>query len=90
VAPSRRRFREVAEEYMRDHTGHVRASTRLRYEGGLGHAYACFGRTPISEVDENEIARLISRMRKAGLAGWTIRGTLVPTSRVMAHAVRRG
>jgi integrase len=75
---------------MAENTGHVRLSTRLRYEGGLAHAYRCFGRTPVSEIDENEIARLVSRMRKAGKAGWTIRATLTPVSRAMQHAVRRG
>jgi integrase len=75
---------------MAENTGHLRHLTVRRYENGLAHAYACFGRTPISEIDENEVARLVSRMRKAGKAGWTIRATLTPVSRVMQHAVRRG
>ncbi len=75
---------------MADHTGHLRASTHDRYERGLAHAYRAFGRTPISDVDENDIAKMINQMRKAGRAGWTIRASLSPVSMVMRWAVRRG
>jgi integrase len=90
VAPSRRRFQQVAEEWLAENTGELRPSSRQRYEKGLEHAYRAFGRQPISEVDENDVARLISRMRKAGKAPWTVRVSLTVVSGVMRHAVRRG
>src|SRR5205807_7638962 len=48
------------------------------------------GDVPIRELDEDTIAHVIADLQAQGLAGWTIRGILVPLGRVLAHATRRG
>jgi integrase len=39
---------------------------------------------------EEQQGRLVKKQRASGYAGWTIRGVLVPLSRVLTFAVRRG
>jgi hypothetical protein len=69
----------------------LRPRTRDKYEGAVRvHIVLHMGRRRIESIDVEDIAALIAKMRNAGRAAWTIRGTLVACSRMFAYAARRG
>jgi integrase len=44
----------------------------------------------LQDVNEEHVLGVISSMREAGLAAWTIRGALTPLGRILGSAARRG
>src|SRR4051812_28295866 len=82
-------FADVADEWFTAQT-HLRPRTRELYATALNrHLLPRIGERPISTVDEDAIAQVIAELQAQGLAGWTIRGILVPLGRVLAYASRR-
>lgn len=89
VAPSRVRFGEVAETWLASKD--IRPKTRRGYEDALRlHLLPRFERMQVAKITEDHVALLVSDMRRAGYAAWSIRGTLTPLSGIMAYAVRKG
>jgi integrase len=88
-AGPRRSFRDVGEEWFRAQT-HLRPRTALHYATALDrHLYPRIGDRRIGSIDEDAIAKVISELHAEGLAGWTVRGILVPFGRVLGYAARR-
>lgn len=84
------RFAEYADEWLdaqtqlRPHTlDGYKAATRLRLK-------PTFGRLRLTEITPQHIRALIARMHADGYAGWTIHGTLVPLSAMLAQAAYDG
>ena len=70
---------------------HLRPKTRSEYERHLRqHVLPLLGRRRLGDIREDDIARLIAKLRERGYAGSSIRGTLTPLSRLLGHAARRG
>ncbi len=91
VAPSRATLAEVAAEWLSGRHGHLRPRTLERYEVALRvHVLPRLGRLRVSELTEDHVAWLVAEMRDAGAAGWSIRATLTPLSRIMKWCVRQG
>lgn len=81
---------ELAEGWLETQT-QLRPRTRDWYEIALRvHVLPRLGRRRISQIDEDDVARLIAEMRTGGKAAWTIRGVLTPLGRLLGHAARRG
>ena len=86
---SRRTFAEVGEEWLAVQT-HLRPRTYELYETALDrHLFPKIGAQRIATIDENAIAKLIAELEGQGLAGWTVRGILVPLGRVLNYAARQ-
>lgn len=89
VIRSRRTFADVAEEWLAAQT-HLRPRTAALYGTALDrHLFPRIGERRIAAVDEDVIAQIVAQLHAQGLAGWTIRGILVPLGRVLAYAARR-
>lgn len=85
----RRSFADVAEEWLAGQT-RLRWRTYEGYERALDrHLLPRLGERAITTIDEDVVVELIAELELEGLAGWTIRGILVPLGRVLAFAVRR-
>jgi integrase len=70
---------------------HLRPKTHSEYERHLRqHVLPLLGRRRLGDIREDDIARLIAKLRERGYAGSSIRGTLTPLSRLLGHAARRG
>jgi integrase len=81
---------DVAAAYLAAQT-EIRPRTREKYETGLRvHVLPRLGRRRIATITTDDVAAIVAAMRDEGRAGWTIRGVLVPLSRLFAYAVRRG
>jgi integrase len=90
VAPTRKTIAEVADEWLASQT-ELRPRTIERYELALRvHIVKRVGRMRVAELTVKDVSWLIAEMRKAGLAGWTIRGHLTPLSLMMDYAVAEG
>ena len=82
-------FAEVGEEWLAVQT-HLRPRVHLLYATALNrHLVPRIGDVPVAGLDEDMIAGVIADLHAQGLAGWTIRGILVPLGRVLAYAARR-
>src|SRR5438132_436310 len=55
-----------------------------------GHLLPALGKRRLQEITTDDVAQLISQLRKKGLSGKTISGALIPLNRILNHAVRRG
>ena len=72
---------DLVEAWLATQT-HLRPSTTEGYERALIHQILPrLGRLRVSQIYEDDIARLIREMEAAGYAAWTIRGTLTPLRR---------
>ncbi len=90
VAPTKRTFREVAEEWFEWKSPALRPRTREIYRWGLDqHLYPALGNRRIQRVTETDIAAFVARLRAGGLAEWSIRAILTPLSGTLRYAVRR-
>jgi integrase len=91
VAPTKKTIAEVAAEWLAS-LGELRPRTIERYELALRvHVLKRLGgRTRVAALTVKDVSWLIADMRKAGLAGWTIRGHLTPLSLMMDYAVAEG
>jgi integrase len=89
VAPSRKTFDELADEWLAQLRGSER--TRERYDVNLRHYLRPrFGNRRAQEITVDDVARLIAEMEATGKAGWTIRNVLTTLSSLMSWAKRRG
>lgn len=89
VSPSKQTMAVYAPSWLASQT-QLRPSTRAWYESAIRlHILPRLGRLRVSDVTTDDVARLIGEMREAGYAAWTVRGVLVPLSRMLGTAVRR-
>jgi integrase len=90
VLPSKVTFGEYAETWL-DAQTQLRPRTTEAYRWALDrHLLPRFEHRKLSTLTENDATDLIAAMRAKGYAGSTIRSALLPLSRVLAHAARRG
>jgi hypothetical protein len=96
VLPSKVTFGEYAVTWL-DAQTQLRPRTREAYRWALDrHLLPRFEHRKLSTLTENDATDLIAGMRKPtrkrpnGYSGSTIRSALLPLSRVLAHAARRG
>jgi Phage integrase, N-terminal SAM-like domain len=75
---SRRSFADVAEEWLAGQT-RLRRRTFEGYATALDrHLFPRIGKCSITAIDEEAIVRIVAELEAQGLAGWTVRGILVP------------
>jgi integrase len=90
VSASKATVAEVAAAWLDAQTT-LRPRTREKYDAAMRlYVIRRFGRRRIASITEDDVADLIGQMQAAGKAAWTIRGVLVPLSRLFAYAARRG
>jgi integrase len=99
IAPSRKTVAEVAADWLSEQSN-LRPGSRARYASALNrHIIPRLGRKRIASIEVDHIAALIRDVREGRgpdgeaikpLAPWSIRGVLVPLSRIFAYAMRRG
>jgi integrase len=91
TAPSQApRVADYADEWLARKTK-LRGRTREKYEINLRvHVKPRLGRFKISDVREDDVARLVREMETAGYAGATIQGVLVALGGMLNAAVRDG
>lgn len=90
VAPTKQRFAEYASAWL-DAQQNIRPRTREVYEGAIRlHLNPVLGRLKLTEIDEEAILRVISRMQRNGRKAWTVRSVLTPLGRILGHAARQG
>jgi hypothetical protein len=95
VAPSRRTFRVVAQEFLdmcesRVAAGEMAPRTLDHYRGDLDrHVLPKLGRHEIQKVTPDMLARFLAEKCASGLSPWSCRGLLTPLGRIFALAVRR-
>jgi integrase len=104
VAPAKKRFGEVADEWLATKR-RLRPKTLAGYRSALKcHLLPYFGELRIGHVTEDRVAAFVADMERKTkrtrknatnvpaptLKGWTVQGALTPLSGIMAHAVRKG
>lgn len=90
IVRTRQTIEELAEDYLRTQTGHLRPSTLAHYEYVLDHwVIPRLGERKLSEIDVNTIADFVAEMRQT-LAPWTVRNCLKPLTKMFQYAMRRG
>jgi integrase len=96
AVPVRLTFGQLAAEWIAGFEAQVVAGERgertlENYTYHLNkHLLPTFGRRRIQDINADDCARLIATLRTKGYAAKTINGALVPLSRVLALALRRG
>src|SRR5262249_41952471 len=75
VAPSRQTFAQLYEEWMAQLNLAERTLDHYARDARL-HLLPRFGRRRAQALTTDDVARLISELRKQGLAGWTVRSVL--------------
>src|SRR5437762_2491228 len=96
VAASRLTFAQAADVWLEGFEALVEAGERgertlENYRYFLnGHLLPVLGKKRLQEISTDDIAQLISLLRRKGLSGKTISGALIPLNRILNHAVRRG
>src|SRR6266511_3355170 len=89
IEPSRQTFEQYAREWLERQE--VRPRTRELYVWALEqHLIPRLGQRRLAQISCEEIAALISEMRRKGLKGWTITSALRPLSIILAQAARKG
>jgi integrase len=83
-------FGDFADEWIERQTT-LRPRTLDWYRTALRvHLKPRLGRRKLASITEDDVARVIREMTAEGKAAWTVRGVLVPLSRVLGNAARRG
>jgi integrase len=89
VAPSKEKFGDWAEEWLEGLD--VRPRTIEAYRYALDkHLLPRFKNRKLAEITTENVARLVTEMRRDGKAEWTISGTLSTLSGCLGRAKRRG
>jgi integrase len=89
IEPSRQTFEQYAREWLERQD--VRPRTRELYVWALEqHLIPRLGQRRLAQISCEEIAALISELRRNGLKGWTITSALRPLSIILAQAARKG
>lgn len=90
VVSSKVTLAEVAAEWEVT-IGELRPRTREKYLAAIRlHVTPPLGTRKVGSISEQDVAELVAELRQAGKAAWTVRGILVPLSRLFGFAVRRG
>jgi integrase len=89
VVPNRIKFTEWAEEWLGGLDARPRTIEAYRHALNK-HLLPRFGNRKLAEISTENIARLVTEMRRAGYAEWTISGTLSTLSGCLGRAKRRG
>ncbi|HXG76758.1 MAG TPA: tyrosine-type recombinase/integrase, partial [Gaiellaceae bacterium] len=91
VAPSKLRFRDVAEEWWASDESPKATSTRLLYRGALDNELLDYlGHRRLAEIDLDVILGLLSKWKARGLSKKTCENYLGPVRGVFTYAGRRG
>ena len=97
VVRSRMTVKDLAEEYLRTQTAHLKPKTQVDYGYKLDHwVIPRMGHIKLSELGVHEVAEFITGMRAPtkdrpqGYKKWTIQGCLSPMSSMFRYAVRKG
>ncbi len=89
--PARLTFDEVVREWEESSTSHLRARTVEVYKLHLRRkAVKRWNRRQVASLDVDDVARLVSELRRDDLSARTIRGALGAVSGPLNLAVRRG
>jgi integrase len=89
IEPTRQTFEQYAHAWLERQE--VRPRTRELYVWALEqHLIPRLGRRRLNQISCEDIAALISEMRRQGLKGWTITSALRPLSIILAQAARKG
>jgi integrase len=89
IEPTRQTFEQYARAWLERQE--VRPRTRELYVWALEqHLIPRLGQRRLNQISCEEIAALISDMRRKGLRGWTITSALRPLSIILAQAARKG
>jgi integrase len=90
IAPTKLTLADYAPAWLASQT-QLRPRTRDWYGSAIRiHIVPKLGRRKLADVTTDDVAQLIAEMREAGYAAWTIKGVLVPLSRMLSTAARRG
>ena len=91
VSPARLTLAELVELWREARSPELKPRTIERYDYALDrHVLPRLGRRLVAEVNEDDVARLVTHLRAARYAAWTVRGDLVALSRVYSYGMRRG
>jgi len=89
IEPTRQTFEQYARAWLERQE--VRPRTRELYVWALEqHLIPRLGQRRLNQISCEDIAVLISDMRRKGLKGWTITSALRPLSIILAQAARKG
>lgn len=89
IVPVKATFAEFAREWLAAQH-HLRPSTRERYRWAIEtHLIPVFGRHPLAQIGEDDVARLIADM-SGKLRPSSVRAAISVLSRIMKRAMRRG
>jgi integrase len=89
IEPTRQTFEHYARAWLERQQ--VRPRTRELYVWALEqHLIPRFGPRRLAQISSDDVAALISDMRRKGLKGWTITSALRPLSIILAQAARKG
>src|SRR6266540_293672 len=89
IQPTRQTFEEYAREWLERQD--VRPRTREIYRWALEqHLIPRLGRRRLDQISCDDVAALITDMRRQALKGWTITSALRPLSIILAQAARKG
>jgi integrase len=91
VTRSKVAFAEYAATWLEQQKTEIRPRTYEVYEIALRlHINPVIGEMKLSAIDEDDVLRVIARMKQSGKRPWTIRSVLTPLGRVLGHAARKG
>lgn len=96
VAPSKRTFADVADEWLTGFRAKVAAGEKAprtmdAYDYQLrARLLPALGSTAVQKITAERLARMIASWRDAGLSTWTQKGALVPLGLILDMAARRG
>jgi integrase len=90
VLPSNVTLHEYAATWL-DAQSHLRPRTRDAYSWALDHhVLPALGAFKLSAITEEDAVALMGAMQDKGYAGSTIQAAVLPLSRILSHAARRG
>jgi ATP-dependent helicase/nuclease subunit A len=88
TADPRMTFDQAADAWWSARVLKLRPATQERYRADLRHVRAVFGRRRLTDVSPADVAAFVTSQRRAGLAGWTIKGHVGVLSGVYGYAGR--
>jgi integrase len=91
TVPSRVRFADLAAEWIAGQAGVLRPASLRSYQESLSHyLLPRFGHWRADQIRVDDVAALVAELTTQGLSGATIAKPLIPLSRILDQAVRRG
>ena len=84
-------FRDYAAEWLALEKTAIRPRTYEVYEIAVRlHLNPVLGDKKLSDIDEDDVLRVIAKMAGDGKKPWTVRSVLTPLGRILGHAARKG